>query len=87
MVKKTVVPAQIGEAGVFEKVGFGVASIFIILIFSDKVWQKSGLTASNFKVQQPGIFTKLAGMVKSKSAFIQGLLDGTEIKLLSFGFL
>ncbi len=87
MVNKTDEPAQIGDWGILVNVGVGTVSILMVFIFSDTIWQKSGLTANNFISQHPGIVTILEGIVKSKAEFIHGLFVGTVVNELSPGFL
>ncbi len=87
LVNKTEAPAQIGDWGEFVNVGVGIASIFMVLIISETIWQKSGLTASNFISQQPGIVTTEEGIVKSNAELIHVLFEGTNVKEMSPGLL
>ena len=58
-------PAQIGDKGLFVKDGIGVASIFIVCISSDTVWQPPAkFLAFNLISQHPDILTSLPGITK-----------------------
>ena len=89
-VKVTVSSTQIWETSwpflIISKSASGTASIFIVSSCKSSIWQKSGFTADNLIVQQPGIVISSAGIIKSFPTS-QGELLNTGIKSEAVGVL